>query len=64
MANAGEYSSVTAVQLGRNQSIDVRLPGLNTASESIAAVDLKAGGVGYYPRSDLVNIDTGRVRTG
>jgi len=28
-----------------------------------AAVSMQAGGVGQYPRSDFVHIDTGPVRT-
>jgi len=27
-----------------------------------AAVQLKAGGVGYYPRSGFVHVDTGDIR--
>jgi uncharacterized protein YcbK (DUF882 family) len=26
-------------------------------------MDLKIGGVGYYPRSDFVHVDTGAFRT-
>jgi len=47
--------------LGR--AIDVRLPGLPTRRLRDLALSLKAGGVGYYRRSDFVHIDTGRVRT-
>ena len=28
-----------------------------------AATGMKRGGVGYYPRSDFVHLDTGRFRT-
>ena len=44
------------------QAIDIRTPGrlLNTLRN--AAVALKAGGVGYYPKSDFVHVDVGRVR--
>ena len=27
-----------------------------------AALSMKAGGVGYYKKSDFVHVDTGRVR--
>lgn len=47
--------------LGR--AIDVRLPGFSTKRLRDLALSLKAGGVGYYHRSDFVHIDTGRVRT-
>lgn len=45
------------------QAIDVRLPGFNTKQMRNLAVSLKAGGVGYYPKSDFVHMDTGDVRT-
>jgi uncharacterized protein YcbK (DUF882 family) len=44
------------------QAIDVRLTGLPTRSIRDAALTLSRGGVGYYPRSDFVHLDTGRVR--
>jgi uncharacterized protein YcbK (DUF882 family) len=28
-----------------------------------AALSLRRGGVGYYPHSDFVHVDTGRIRT-
>jgi uncharacterized protein YcbK (DUF882 family) len=47
----------------QGQAIDIRLPGYSTARLRNLCVSLRAGGVGYYPRSDFVHIDTGRVRT-
>jgi uncharacterized protein YcbK (DUF882 family) len=44
------------------RAIDVRLPGLALADLRRAAVNLRAGGVGYYPDSQFVHLDTGRVR--
>lgn len=44
------------------KAIDLRVPGVRTSLLRKAAVRLKAGGVGYYPRSNFVHIDTGRVR--
>jgi uncharacterized protein YcbK (DUF882 family) len=44
------------------KAIDVRLPGVPLATLRDAALSLKAGGVGYYPRDQFVHIDTGRVR--
>ena len=44
------------------QAVDVRLPDFDTRQLRRAAVALKAGGVGYYPKSDFVHVDTGRVR--
>lgn len=44
------------------QAIDIRLADVRLASLRAAALDLKAGGVGYYPASNFVHVDTGRVR--
>lgn len=45
------------------KAIDIRLPGVRLAHLRDAALDLGLGGVGYYPGSDFVHVDTGRVRT-
>jgi uncharacterized protein YcbK (DUF882 family) len=44
------------------QAIDIRLPGLTLADVRDAALELNRGGVGYYPDSNFVHVDTGRVR--
>lgn len=44
------------------QATDIRLPGYNTAGIRDIGVKLGAGGVGYYPKSDFVHLDSGRVR--
>lgn len=44
------------------QAIDVRLTGVPTRQLQRAALGLARGGVGYYPESDFVHLDTGRVR--
>jgi len=44
------------------KAIDIRTPGRSLSVLRNAAVALKAGGVGYYPKSDFVHIDVGRVR--
>ena len=46
----------------KGQAIDIRLPGVSTATLRKIATELKAGGVGYYPKSDFIHVDTGRVR--
>jgi len=43
-------------------AIDVRLRGLDLEVLRDTALSLKLGGVGYYPGSDFVHVDTGRVR--
>jgi uncharacterized protein YcbK (DUF882 family) len=44
------------------KAIDVRLRGTATSRLRDAAIAIERGGVGYYPESDFVHIDTGRVR--
>jgi uncharacterized protein YcbK (DUF882 family) len=44
------------------KAIDIRMPGKNLAQLHKAAMSMKAGGVGYYPDSQFVHMDTGRVR--
>jgi uncharacterized protein YcbK (DUF882 family) len=44
------------------RAIDVRLTGVPLTSLRDAALDLRLGGVGFYPASDFVHVDTGRVR--
>jgi len=43
-------------------AIDIRVPGRDLAVLRKAAIALQGGGVGYYPRSDFVHVDVGRVR--
>lgn len=43
-------------------AIDIRLPDRPLTSVRQVALDLRAGGVGHYPRSDFIHLDTGRVR--
>jgi len=46
----------------QGKAIDIRLPGHSLSSLHQTAVSLRGGGVGYYPKSDFVHVDTGRVR--
>jgi uncharacterized protein YcbK (DUF882 family) len=43
-------------------AIDLRLPGCALQAVQRAALDLARGGVGFYPKSDFVHVDTGPVR--
>ena len=45
------------------QAIDIRIPDVETLTLRNAALALGRGGVGFYPRSGFVHVDTGRVRT-
>jgi uncharacterized protein YcbK (DUF882 family) len=44
------------------EAIDLRMPGVKTEELRRAALALHRGGVGYYPHSDFIHVDTGRVR--
>ena len=46
----------------QGQALDIRLSGVDSAKVRDAALALRAGGVGYYRKSDFVHVDTGRVR--
>lgn len=45
------------------EAIDLRIPGRELSDVRRAALALRAGGVGYYPRSNFVHVDIGRVRS-
>ena len=44
------------------EAIDLRMPGIDTLNLRKAALALGRGGVGYYPHSDFIHVDVGRVR--
>lgn len=44
------------------KAIDVHMPGQGLPGLHRAALALRGGGVGYYPGSGFIHIDTGRVR--
>ncbi|MDP1707564.1 MAG: DUF882 domain-containing protein [Gammaproteobacteria bacterium] len=46
----------------QGEAIDIRVPGRDLAQVRKVALALQGGGVGYYPRSDFVHVDVGRVR--
>lgn len=46
----------------RGMAIDIRLPKRGLEALRRAAVGLARGGVGFYPKSDFVHVDTGPVR--
>ncbi len=47
----------------QGRAIDVRVQGLDAILLRNAATALSRGGVGYYPNSRFVHLDTGRFRT-
>ena len=59
-----EHSGVAAKSLHmQGMAIDIRITGRSLASIHSAALAMRNGGVGYYPVSDFVHVDVGRVRT-
>ena len=59
----GAHSGVASGSLHMvGKAIDIRLPGVALDNLRGAARSLKLGGVGYYPSSNFVHVDTGRVR--
>jgi uncharacterized protein YcbK (DUF882 family) len=44
------------------RAIDICVPGRSLINVRRAAMTLFGGGVGYYPRSGFVHVDTGRIR--
>ncbi len=46
----------------KGRAVDIRIPEVSLATLKYAALSLQRGGVGYYPRSDFLHIDTGAPR--
>jgi uncharacterized protein YcbK (DUF882 family) len=45
------------------KAVDIRIPKRSLSVVRNTALAMKAGGVGYYPSSDFVHVDVGRVRS-
>jgi uncharacterized protein YcbK (DUF882 family) len=59
----GTHSGVATKSLHMvGKAIDIRVPGVKLEELRRAAQSLRLGGVGYYPSSNFVHVDTGRVR--
>jgi uncharacterized protein YcbK (DUF882 family) len=46
----------------QGEAIDIRIPGIRTSKLRDVALRLHQGGVGYYPSSEFVHVDVGRIR--
>lgn len=46
----------------QGKAVDLNLPGVSLSELRSMAVSMKAGGVGFYPKSGFLHVDTGRVR--
>jgi len=61
--HGGAHSGVATHSLHiEGKAIDIRVPGIRLEHLRDSAKSLKLGGVGYYPASNFVHVDTGRVR--
>jgi len=59
-----EHSGVATKSLHmKGMAVDIRIPGRSLQALHAAALAQKGGGVGYYPKSDFVHVDVGRVRS-
>ena len=62
MLNGRSKGVATNSQHTVGKAIDVRVPGVDLSRLNGAALAVGAGGVGFYPVSNFVHVDTGRVR--
>jgi uncharacterized protein YcbK (DUF882 family) len=63
MLNAKSNGVATRSLHMDGKAVDIRIPKRNLSLVRNAALAMKAGGVGYYPSSDFVHVDVGRVRS-
>jgi uncharacterized protein YcbK (DUF882 family) len=47
----------------KGQAADIRISGVSPRQLVRMARSMKMGGVGYYPRSGFIHVDTGPVRS-
>lgn len=46
----------------QGRAVDIRIPGVIHRDLHKAALSMRAGGVGYYPKDGFIHLDTGRIR--
>ena len=62
-AAGGEHTGVASKsQHVLGKATDIHMPGIALENLHLAALSMKAGGVGFYPKDGFVHVDTGRVR--
>ncbi|WP_309089371.1 DUF882 domain-containing protein [Phenylobacterium sp.] len=62
MLHAKSKGVASTSQHTQGKAVDVRIQGVELSNLHKAALAVGAGGVGYYPVSNFVHVDTGRVR--
>jgi len=63
-AAGGEHTGVASKsQHMLGKATDIHMPGIALENLHLAALSMRGGGVGYYPKDGFVHVDTGRVRT-
>lgn len=63
-ARGGDHTGVASKsQHMLGKATDIHMPGVSLQNLHLAALSMKGGGVGYYPKDGFVHVDTGRVRT-
>jgi uncharacterized protein YcbK (DUF882 family) len=61
LCNCGKGAAKNSFHI-QGKAADIRLPGCRLSSLRRVAFNLRAGGVGYYPRSRFVHVDVGPIR--
>ena len=46
----------------KGEAVDIRLPDMELSTLREVTMGLRRGGVGYYPKSDFIHVDLGRLR--
>ena len=46
----------------KGKAVDIRLPDIELSALRKVSMGLRRGGVGYYPKSEFVHVDLGRLR--
>ncbi len=62
LAQSSRWVAVNSLHI-QGRAVDIRIGGVPIAAVHAAALDLRRGGVGYYPSADFVHVDTGPFRT-